>query len=145
MTTSEAGIAFIKENEGFVDHVYWDNGALAIGYGHRLLPHEDFPSGITELAATALLQHDLTTRYEPMVNPRVPSTCTQRQYDSLVDFCYNVQNQPTSLEELLSHGWDQVAAQLLRWCHERDSKTGEMVVSSGLLARRQKEATMFNS
>ncbi len=142
-TTSPAGLELIKTSEGFVGHVYNDNGAPAIGYGHRLLPAESFPDGITEQEGETLLQNDLRTRFEPMVNPRVPPECTQAQFDALVDFVYNVQNQPTSLEQLLAHGWDQVPAQLPRWCHMKDGRTGEWVVSPGLLARRQREVAMF--
>lgn len=143
MKTSEQGIALIKRSEGFVAHVYNDNGAPAIGYGHRLLPADSYAAGITQDEADALLRHDLSCRFEPMVNDRIPASCTQGQFDALVDFVYNVQNQPTSLEQLLSHGWENVAAQLPRWCHVR--KDGQMIENAGLLARRTAEATMFNS
>jgi lysozyme len=143
MQTSEKGIAFIKRSEGFVAHVYNDNGAPAIGYGHRLLPNEVYAAGISQNDADALLRKDLATRFEPIVNVLIPAGCTQGQYDALVDFVYNVKNQPTSLVELLSHGWDQVPAQLPRWCHER--KDGQMVENAGLLARRKAEVEFFNS
>ncbi len=139
MQTSERGKANIKRSEGFVAHVYDDNGAPAIAYGHRLLPGESFPDGVTMAEGDALLTKDLATRFEPMVNERIPADCTQGQFDALVSFVYNVQNQPKSLEQLLGHGWDQVAVQLPRWCHVGG------VESAGLLARRNEEAALFNS
>lgn len=145
MKTSENGIASIKRSEGFVAHVYNDVGAPAIGYGHRLLPTESFPNGVSQEEADVLLRHDLAIRFEPMVNARIPENCTQGQFDALVDFAYNVKNQPSSLEQLLSHGWDQVPFQLPRWCHVRDPITHEMKESDGLKARRQAEADLFNS
>jgi lysozyme len=139
MRTSETGIALIKESEGFINHVYSDNGFPAIAYGHRLLPGESFPDVISEAIGDALLRHDLAARFEPMVNPRVPSDCTQGQFDALVDFVYNIKKQPTSLEELLAHGWENVASQLPRWCNINEKP------SPGLLARRQREVALFNS
>ena len=143
MQTSDNGKALIRHSEGFVAHVYSDNGAPAIAYGHRLLPGESFPDGVTPAEGETILDTDLGTRFEPMVNPRVPSTCTQGQFDALVDFCYNVENQPQSLEQLLAHGWDQVPAQLPRWAHEKVN--GVWIVNPGLLARRQAEVALFNS
>ena len=139
MQTSENGIALIKKSEGFVAHVYNDVGAPAIAYGHRLLPGESFPNGISPDEADLLLRKDLTSRFEPMVNSRVPAGCTQGQFDALVDFVYNVKNQPIALEQLLSHGWDQVPTQLPRWCHIEGKE------DKGLLTRRQAEVEMFNS
>jgi len=143
MQTSPRGIELIKGSEGFVSHVYSDNGAPAIAYGHRLLHGESFPAGITEADGDAMLRKDLATRFEPIVNARVPADCTQNQFDALVDFVYNVQNQPRSLEQLLAHGWDQVPVQLLRWCHE--FVNGVWIENAGLLARRKKEAALFVS
>jgi lysozyme len=145
MKTSERGIALIKKSEGFAAHTYNDIGAPAIGYGHRLLPNEVYAAGISMADADALLRKDLATRFEPILNVRLPADCTQSQYDALVDFVYNVKNQPKSLEQLLSHGWDQVPVQLLRWCHAENEKTGVMEENTGLKARRQAEADMFVS
>ena len=143
MTTSENGIAFLKSHEGFSAHVYDDNGAQAIAYGHRLLPGESFPDGVTLSEGDALLRKDLPTRFERMVNPRIPADCTQGQFDALISFVYNVRNQPQSLEQLLAHGWDQVPVQLPRWCHVE--KNGVMVESAGLKARRQAEVVLWQS
>lgn len=137
MQTSESGISFLKRNEGFSSHAYSDNGKQAIGYGHDLLPEESFPNGISVGEADLLLRHDLATRYEPAVNALIPPDCTQGQFDALVDFCYNLG--PTSLQTMLTHGWEDVPNQIPRWMHNNGK------VSSGLLARRQAEVEMFIS
>jgi lysozyme len=135
MQTSEQGIAFIKANEGFVAHVYNDNGKQAIAYGHDLLPGESYPDGITEAAGDALLRQDLAQRFEPAVNALVPSSCTQGQFDACVDFAYNLGI--GSLKIMLAHGWSEVPEQMLRWCNVGGTP------NAGLLARRQKEASIF--
>lgn len=137
MKTSEKGIALIKDSEGFVGHVYIDNGAPAIGYGHRLLPGESFDDGITEPEASALLQNDLETRFEPAMATLLPPVCTQGQWDGLASFCYNLGT--GALRTMLSHGWADVPNQILRWDHVNG------VVNGGLLARRQRELALFRS
>ena len=54
LRTSEAGIAFIKDKEGFAATAYEDSLGWAIGYGTRCEPGE-YPNGITEAEADALL------------------------------------------------------------------------------------------
>lgn len=142
MQTSDAGISFIKSNEGFAANVYSDNGVPAIGYGHRLLPGESYPNGITQEKATQILKQEDLPHFEEMVCSRVPIECTQGQFDALVDFAYNVRNQPVSLNELLGHGWSNVPTQLLRWCMEYVN--GVWVVNAGLRSRRAREAAMFS-
>lgn len=140
LNISAAGVSLIKSSEGFAAHVYSDNGVPAIGYGHRLLPHESYPDGITEAQASALLMRDVG-HFEQMLRPLVPNDCKQGQLDALVDFCYNVQNQPRAVKELLAHGWNNVPSQLPRWCHEL--KNGEWVVNNGLRARRLREVSLW--
>jgi len=141
MQTSEAGIEFIKGNEGYVPVPKPDNGKLAWGYGHDQQPGEVPPEFISEPDADTLLRHDLATRFEPAVNAIIPIeggvVCTQNQFDALVDFCFNLG--PSALRMMTGHGWEQVPTQMLRWCHVN----GE--VSNGLPARRQKEVAFFNS
>lgn len=139
MTTSQTGYDLIRHSEGFAAHVYSDNGMPAIGYGHDLLPDESFPDGITIQQADQLLQNDLATRYEPYLNKWIADnnvTATQGQYDALIDFTYNLG--PANLLTLLSHGWDQVPEQIMRWNHVNGT------VSAGLTARRQAELNLWS-
>ncbi len=140
MQTSTAGIAFIKTNEGFVAHVYDDNGKPCIGYGHDLLPEESFPHPITEDEAELLLRGDLAL-IEVTLNIAVPQTCTQNQFDALCDFAYNAGI--GSLKKMLGHGWSQVAAEMPRWQYE--DVDGIQKINPGLAARRAKEVALFNS
>lgn len=142
MKTGSAGISLIKSSEGFVNHVYNDNGAPAIAYGHRLLPGENFSGPITEEQGEEILSKDLV-RFEAMVSARVPASCNQNQFDALVDFVYNVENQPRSLEQMLAHGWADVPNQLPRWSHELVN--GTWIQNPGLLARRNKEVSLFST
>jgi RHS repeat-associated protein len=57
---SEEGIEFVKQREEFRAQVYNDEaGKPTIGYGHKLLPGETFPNGISEVDAMALLKQDI--------------------------------------------------------------------------------------
>ncbi len=140
MQTSSNGIRFLQQNEGFVGHVYDDNGKSAIGYGHDLLPGESFPNGITEDRARSILIEDLSMRFEPVVNHLAPQA-NQNQFDALVDFCYNLGSGP--LATMLHHGFDQAPVQIPAWCYKHVN--GVPVKDPGLEARRAKEVQLFNT
>jgi lysozyme len=136
MQTDSAGLAFIAENEGLKLTVYDDNGKQAIGYGHDLLPAESFPDGITQPEALALLQSDLQP-IDVALASLVAADCTHGQWNALADFAYNLGI--GSLKQMLSHGWDQVPAQIPLWNHVNH------VVSAGLTARREAEVALFTA
>ena len=136
MQISDNGIRFIETNEGFSATVYGDVGHSAIGYGHDLLPGESFPMGVTEAQAEALLTEDVG-KVEAALNPLIPATCTQNQFDALCDFGYNLGC--GALKTMLAHGWDQVPEQMLRW----DFVDGQP--NAGVEARRAAEAQLFNT
>ena len=98
MKTSEAGIEFIKQAEGYAATPYKDNGHIAWGYGHDQQSGETAPPMISPPDADLLLRHDLEARYEPSVNALIPSECTQNQFDALVDFAYNLGTSSLRLE-----------------------------------------------
>ena len=136
MNISPEGIAFIERNEGYVAHAhaYADAGGQSIGFGHKILPGEDFPHGVTREQAEAILREDVT-KVETVLAHLVPPDCTQGQWDALCDFGYNLGT--AALRTMLAHGWDQVTTQMLRW-----SNIGQEL-SLGLLARRKAEVAMF--
>ena len=146
MVTSQNGILFIRKNEGVRLSVYNDNGHPAIGYGHDLTQHEIvsgvYVNGITIDQAAALIQADLTARYEPTVNELAPQA-NQNQFDALVDFVFNagVGNFASStMLRLLNQGQFVLAsAEFDKWDH-----AGGQVVA-GLLRRRQAETNEFES
>ena len=56
----DKAVALIKEFEGWHDHAKHPY----IGYGHKLLPHENLTADITEAQADSLLRADLLERYK---------------------------------------------------------------------------------
>lgn len=139
MKTSENGILFIKANEGYLNAPRIDNGKLAWGYGHDQQPGEVAPISISLGVADALLRADLP-RYEVHVNELAP-WANQNQYDSLVDFCYNLG--PVPLATMLHHGQDQVPVQMPAWHFEH--VRGVVVESPELLERRAAEVALFQT
>lgn len=139
MQISANGLAFIQTHEGFVDHVYLDvAGIPTCGIGHKLLPGEKFPDGLTLVQAQALLVKDLAF-VQNALTARVPSSCTQNQWDALCDFGFNLGI--GALGTMLAHGWDQVPAQILLW--DKAHVKGVLTVIPGLQARRQAELALF--
>lgn len=144
MTTSPVGIAMIKSMEGYSAFTYNDNGKPAIGYGHDLLAGESFPQGININQAIALLQKDLSTRFEPPLNKYLEDhniALTQNQFDAWVDFAYNLG--PGAAITMIAHGVDQVPAQMLRW--NKKHVNGVAVEDPVLTSRRQAEVKLWTS
>ena len=143
MELSDIGLDLIKTSEGFRSHVYSDVAGIAtIGYGHRLLPNETFPNGITQSHALDLLAADVQHAQQG-VERLVKVPLTQGQFDALVDFCFNLgAGRLTSsalLKDLNASLYNQAGEQLLRW----DIAAGK--VSPGLKTRREAELHLWNS
>ena len=141
MQMSEAGLDLIKKSEGFRSHTYLDVAGLpTIGYGHRLLPREKFPYGISELQATEILIED-ARQAEQAVARLVKVPLTQGQFDALTDFCFNLGAgrlaSSTLLKELNARNYESARDQLLRW----DEAAGK--VNTGLKARREAEYQLW--
>lgn len=143
MQLSDAGMDMIKRFEGFRAHTYTDAAGLpTIGYGHRLLNPASFPNGITEEEADSILRADLreaALAVEQMV--KVP--LTQGQFDSLVDFVFNLGlerfRRSTLLRALNGGRYQAAGEQLLRW----DLIGGEQ--NLGLRARRLAELKLWTA
>ncbi len=142
MELSCAGLELIKRCEGLRMRVYRDvNGIATIGYGHRLLPAESYPAGITEPEAAALLAQDVRIA-EQAVLRRVKTPLTQGQFDALVDFVFNLGEGRLAgsslLRELNDGRYDEAAAQLLHWDHAGARE------NAGLKARREAEFALWH-
>jgi len=132
--TSSVGINLIKNNEGFRGHVYNDVvGKPTVGYGHLVIPGEDFSAGLTEDQATALLLKDIA-HVELYLNAAMGGLY-QNEFDALIDFGFNLG--VGALHQLLTHGLSQIPTQILLWDH-----AGGKVVP-GLLERRQRELALW--
>jgi len=141
MQPSPPLLSLIRRCEGFRPHTYTDlAGHPTIGYGHRLLPHEVFPDGLTPEAAEALLARD-ADRAAEAVTRLVHAPLTQGQFDALVDFVFNLGPErlaSSTLLRLLHQGCAEAAGQqLLRW----DRAAGQP--NAGLRARRQAEFALW--
>jgi len=135
MEISEAGLELIETSEGLATRVYNDDaGVPTIGCGHKLLPGESFPDGITEEQAIALLLQDVEN-VEQALASLIPYTCTQGQFDALCDFGFNfgIEN----LRAVLSHGWSQVPVQIVRWVNAGGKP------QPGMVMRRQAELALW--
>lgn len=143
MKLSAEGLDLIKRFEGFRSRQYTDvAGFLTIGYGHRVLPPESFPNGISESQAAAILANDVC-QAEQAVCRLVKVALTQGQFDALVDFTFNLGagrlEKSTLLRALNAGRYDAAAEQLLLW----DLAAGE--VNLGLKARREAELRLWKS
>jgi lysozyme len=143
MLLSAEGLDLIKRFEGFREQLYIDvAGFPTIGYGHRIVPHEVFPGGVSETEAGTILASDVTAA-ERAVGSLVKVALTQGQFDALVDFCFNLgagRLASSTLLRCLNGGhYDAAAEQLLLW----DLARGE--VNLGLKARREAELRLWKS
>lgn len=121
MHLSPAGLELLKRSEGFRSRTYADiAGIRTIGYGHRLLPGEDYPNGIDLPTAEKILACDIAIA-ELALQRLVKVPLTQGQFDALVDFVFNLGAgrlaSSTLLAYLNSAKYDSAAWQLLAWDH----------------------------
>ncbi|MBI5427444.1 MAG: lysozyme, partial [Nitrospinae bacterium] len=88
--TSGQGVDFLKRREQFRDHVYEDEaGKRTIGWGHLLLPGEEFPDGITKEQALRLLAQDMRIA-ETAIQRKVKVGLVQHQFDALTSLVFNI-------------------------------------------------------
>ncbi len=137
MRTSQGGLQFIAGNEGFTATPKGDFGHMEIGHGHDILPGESFPTPITEDEAWTLLVADVAKVDSAMNAQHLSLDLNQNQWDAVADFTYECG--VGALVQLLSHGVDQIPAQLPRWVY-----AGGNVVP-GMVARRAKDVSLFTS
>jgi lysozyme len=139
---SANGLALTEKFEGLRLQAYQDSvGVWTIGYGHT---GPDVQSGltITEEQAEILLAADVAWAVA-CVNKAVTSGINQNQFDSLVDFTFNLGCaslvQSTLLRLLNAGDFAAAAPQFLRW-----NKAGGKVLR-GLTLRRQAEMNLFTT
>jgi lysozyme len=143
MKVSDAGVALIKEFEGFPNggRPYRDMvGVWTIGYGHT----QGVSAGSTRLTvkqAGDLLHRDLDRHYAPAVNA-LQLPLNQHQFDALASFVFNCGTGAISKEmkigrALRARDWTAAADALLAW----NKANGAPVM--GLTRRRRAERAMF--
>lgn len=119
-------------------------GYPTIGWGHRLLPGESYPNGITEEFADILLQRDLA-HARASVSRLIPVYLTDNQYGAVVSFTYNAGNmalkRSTLRQKLLAHNYDAAPHEFMKY-----NKAGRPLrVSKGLIRRRAAEVALFQA
>lgn len=141
MELSTAGIALLKQSEGYRRAVYKDvAGFPTVGYGHKVRVGESFPDGVTLEEANLMLRADMAEVYAA-IEHQVKVPLTQGQFDALCDFVYNLGAgslaRSTLLKELNAGHYQTAAAQLLLWDH-----AGGVEVE-GLRKRREAEYVLW--
>lgn len=140
---AEPELALIEAFEKFVDHPYDDGfGYLTVGWGHRILPGEDFSAGLTRAQADALLEHDLAIA-RAAVTKLVPVPLNDNQRGALRSFVFNggagMLQRASFRQALLRGDYEDVPAGMLKYVYSAGRK------SAGLLRRRQAEVALFTA
>ena len=142
------GLALIKKLEGYRQYKYWDYNHYSIGYG-TTCGASDYPNGISEADATALLVEALAKHEVYLDNflAEYDITVSQKQYDALLSFTYNL-GDPWSrydsfkLKDLLIDGAEKYKPEAIKDAFMEFKKAGGQVLS-GLVTRRTLETELF--
>jgi lysozyme len=135
----DSTLQLIKRFEGFSAKPYPDAGGFSIGYGHFILPGENFTE-ISREKAHEILKAD-SANAVAAVKGFVKVPLTQNQFDALTSFAYNVgvtAFRNSTLVRLLNAGdYSGAANQLPRW------NKSQGVVLQTLVDRRTAEKALF--
>lgn len=147
-TTSEEGIQMIKDFEGFSANPIFDSGTQwTIGYGNVCNP-ANYPNGITQSQADALLRSALVD-FEESINrytAKYNIILSQQQFDAIASITYNLGiswiNSSYRFWTMLREGIEQytdnqIASAIGVWSHVGTT------VSTGVLQRRIAEIRVF--
>lgn len=142
------GIRFIEDLEGFRPSPYQcQAGKWTIGFGHTEHVKSNDPS-LTRDQATQVLIDDVR-EIESQLLLRISVQLTDNEWTVVVSLAFNMGVRGflnSSIYPKMESG-DKLGAarEIVRYCHYKDPRTGKMLVSSGLEARRKKEADLFVS
>lgn len=139
-------LAFLKGFEKYKAMPYFATederlrGIKTVGYGHVILPFENFDNGVDMKTANMLFANDVNIASEYVINA-VKVELKQSQFDALVSFVFNVGGgafkKSTMLKYLNAGDYDNAANQFLRWVYQSG------VVKNGLYKRRAAEMQIF--
>lgn len=143
MKISDAGIAFIRQEEGECLKGYADSRDIpTIGIGHTGRVNGipvSVGMHITREQSAELLRQDLAI-VEQQINHRVTAALNQHQYDALCSLVFNIGTEAfahsTVLQKLNACDYASAAETMLMWCRAG----GE---PHRLLPRRQRERALF--
>lgn len=146
MKVSQAGIDLIKQFEGCKLTAYRDTGGvLTIGWGHTSAagsPEVKEGMTISQEGADSILATDVN-KFSEGVAKLIKVSVSQKQFDALVSFAYNVGigqfSSSTLLKKLNSGDYEAVPTQLMRWTKDNGTEL------SGLVRRRHAEAALWRN
>jgi lysozyme len=147
-TFNGAGLTLLEKAEGCRLTSYPDQaGIWTIGYGHT--GPEVVPGLVwTQDHANQVLDEDVE-RFSSGVAKLVPAALSDNQFSALVVFAYNIglaAFAASTAHRLANTGpLSGVPDALLLWDKVHDPTTGELVVSNGLVKRRQMEIALWNT
>ncbi|WPY01364.1 Lysozyme [Candidatus Trichorickettsia mobilis] len=138
--TSSAGIALIKQFEGFSKVPYiCAGGYYTIGYGHKLAPNEQYDS-LSEETAEQILVSDLFSAERAVVR-YIDVELLDYQFDALVSFTFNCGSgalQRSTLRQKINYQlYDEAGAEFLKWIYVGSRRI------TGLVYRRIAEKRLF--
>lgn len=139
-TINSAGLALIKEYEGFEAHAYLDTGNVpTIGYGHTR--GVTMGMSCTPEQAEEWLEADLASA-EADVCRLVEVPLTDNQFAALVSFTFNLGGsalaKSTLLRELNARNYEAVPVQMKFWVFDNGKRI------KGLERRRKAEAALWS-
>jgi lysozyme len=139
---TKLGIEFIKKHESFSSVKYICAGGYpTIGYGHKLLPTEQYDT-LSHSMAENILIADLR-KFERAVLKYIDNELNDNQFDALVSFTFNLGPaalQRSTLRQKINYGlYLEASREFLKWVY-----AGGMVLN-GLIKRRVAESNLFNS
>jgi lysozyme len=146
-TTSPQGRRRLMLEEGTILSVYSDAaGVPTVCTGHMMRPQDwgVVEDGVTHEECDEFLRGDLAAA-EAVINKVVDVDLTQNQFDALVSFQFNTGaiTKSSVLRYLNLGNYELAAESFMLWVKRRNPKTGALVVDEGLVARRNRERTLF--
>ncbi|MDP4832830.1 MAG: lysozyme [Rickettsiaceae bacterium] len=140
--TNTKGIELIKQFEGFKNEPYvCSGGYLTIGYGHKLLPSDQY-NYVTEERANIILQKDLL-RAERAVLKYINAPLSDDHFAALVSFTFNLGSaalQRSTLRQKLNYElYKEASKEFMKWVYAGGKKL------PGLVKRRKTEQELFRS
>ncbi len=144
ISLSSKGLDFIRGYEKLRPKEYLDQaGNETIGYGHKILPGEDFSKGITNTQALTLLKTDIQGAVGE-VNAALNVSVKQNQFDALVSLAFNAG--PRSVlpgNEMMRAVNGGNVGQANFTAYDKITVGRRLVFSQGLFNRRVAEYQMY--
>ncbi len=151
MHTSSKGQKYIRQYERFEPKPYDDGtGKMTIGYGHVIKNGENFNS-ISKPESIRLFEKDLN-KVENVIKKLVTRNLTQKQFDALASFIYNVGESNFSNSTLLlylnnddfiSENYPNMESAFKAFNKTYNPKTKKIETNYGLVNRRKDDWNIF--